>query len=269
MEPPWSRNAETVSRVGGAGLRPGAVAPRRRAGGARGRRRRAPARGGGRRCHRAGGPRPPRCGAEPGGRRARRDARPDQVRDDRADHHRTVPEVLRHSGARLVGVVHAAEHDHHPVALHGAQSIQPDVARGPAYVVDDRLAGPVGAVHVRHPAEHHGHVAASLPAQGARARADRLVCLGAQHAVDHERLEPRVPRAAHLRGARVDLRGGERDLAGVAHHGVPHRGSRRSPRRRRRCCPRPPRWSAAPSRRFGGGSQHRSGCVGRRRTPRR
>ena len=42
----------------------------------------------------------------------------------------------------------------------------------------------------------------------------------AHQRVDDERLEPRVPRAADLGGAGVDLGGGERDLARVAQHGL-------------------------------------------------
>ena len=75
-----------------------------------------------------------------------------------------------------------------------------------------------------HPAEHHDDGALGLPAQRAGAGPDGLVGLGAEHAVDDQRLEPGVPGAAHLGGPGVDLRGGERDLAGVADDRVAHRG---------------------------------------------
>ena len=75
---------------------------------------------------------------------------------------------------------------------------------------------------VRHRAEHDGDAPAMGPAEGAGPRGDRLVGLGAQHRVDHQRLEPGVPRAARLGGAGVDLGRGERDLAGVAEDGGVH-----------------------------------------------
>ena len=95
--------------------------------------------------------------------------------------------------------------------------------RGPPYVVDDRLAR--GAVGRRAPGPSTTTTSPlRLPAQRARAGPDGLVGLGAQHAVDDQRLEPGVPGAAHLGGPGVDLGGGERDLSGVAHDRVAHRG---------------------------------------------
>ena len=97
-----------------------------------------------------------------------------------SDDHRTLAEVLHHGCARLVRVVHPAEDDHHPVALDGAQRVQPDVPGRAPYVVDDRLAG--GRVRRRDPAEHDHHVAGGLPAERAGPGEHRLVGLGAQHA---------------------------------------------------------------------------------------
>ena len=62
------------------------------------------------------------------------------------------------------------------------------------------------------------------PAEGAGPRGDRLVGLGAEHRVDDERLEPRVPGAAGLGCPGVDLGGREGDLTGVAEDGGVHGG---------------------------------------------
>ena len=71
-------------------------------------------------------------------------------------------------------------------------------------------------------AQHHGDLAAAGPAERARPGEDRLVGLGAEHGVDDQGLEARVPRAADLGGAGVDLGGREGDLAAVEQHRAVH-----------------------------------------------
>ncbi len=73
--------------------------------------------------------RPARGRTQRGGSGAGGDARADQVGNHRADHHRSLTEMPRDSGACFVGIVHPAQDDHQPVALHGAQRVQAHVAR--------------------------------------------------------------------------------------------------------------------------------------------
>ncbi len=84
----------------------------------------------------------------------------------------------------------------------------------------DRLHGQL-AVPVRSRAENHRHMLGRGPAQRGGARQRPLVGLPGQHRVDHQRLQPRVPRAARLRGLRVDLGGREGDLTGVDQQRLP------------------------------------------------
>ncbi len=130
-----------------------------------------------------------------------------------ADHDGAVPEEPDDGVGCLVRAVDATQDHHEPVALRGAQRVD---ARGPgrtAYLLEEVLAA-----RRRHAAEDDDHSAAVRPAQRAGPRRDGLVGLGAQHGVDHQGLEPRVPRTPGLGGACVDLRGGEGDLACVAEH---------------------------------------------------
>ena len=138
----------------------------------------------------------------------------------RPDHDRTGSEEVGDCRGRLLGVDHSAEDDHQAITLHRAERVHAGCPRGPAYLFEG-----VGLAALRgRAAEHHGHVAAPGPAQRARAGEQGLVGVGAEHPVDHQRLEPGVPGAADLRGPGVDLGGGEGDLAGVAEHGAHHLG---------------------------------------------
>ena len=113
-------------------------------------------------------------------------------------------------------VVDPAEQDDEPVALDGAQRVGAVGPGDPADVLEQ-----VGlAASPRHGADHHQHALLSRPAQGAGPAEHGLVGLGTQDGVDDQRLQPRVPGAAGLGGPRVDLGGGEGDLAGVAGQGT-------------------------------------------------
>ncbi len=70
-----------------------------------------------------------------------------------------------------------------------------------------------------HP-DHDQGVALAAPAERGDAGAQRVVAVAAHQGVDHEGLQPGVPGAAPLGGTGVDLSRGERDLAGVAQHGL-------------------------------------------------
>ena len=141
----------------------------------------------------------------------------------RADHHGPVAEEPHHGVGRRVRVVLPAQDHHQPVALGRAQCVH---ARDPgrtSYLVEEVLAALGRGV-----AEDDAHPTAVRPPEGAGPGGHGLVGLGAQHGVDHQRLEPGVPGAAGLRGAGVDLGGGEGDLAGVAQdRGVHGRSVRR------------------------------------------
>ena len=108
------------------------------------------------------------------------------------------------------------------------------------------------------------------PAERGAARDDVVVDVVAQQGVEHERLEPGVPRAARLGGAGVDLGGGEGDLAGVEQHAPRaatalssgrRRARRRAPRRPRSWCGRGRRSAAARPR----GRARAARCRTRRR----
>ena len=154
-----------------------------------------------------------------------------------------------------------------PCTAHSASSPTCRAERRTSSMSDSRARPPPRRGH---PAQHHHDVALVTPSR-ARSPATGSVSSASARStrVDDQRLEPGVPGAAHLRGPGVDLGGGERDLAGVAHDRVAHRGRVVVARRPRRRSPRPPRWSAGPSRRFGGGSQRRSKRAEPLRTPRR
>ena len=147
-----------------------------------------------------------------------------------------------------------------PCMAHSASSPTCRAERRTSSMMDSR-ARPAASPSGTRPSTTTTAPLDSQPSALARDRT-RLVGLGAQHAVDDQRLEPGVPRAAHLRGPGVDLRGGERDLPGVADDRVAHRGRVVRSDGLHRRSPRPPRWSAGPSRRFGGGSQLRSTPAG-------
>ena len=172
-------------------------------------------------AHRAGRLRP--AGRRPvgGERGAGGDVRLAEVVGDRADDDRARAELVDHGGGRRPRVVHAAEHDDETVALHGAERVHAGGPRGPAYLVEALALASLGA----RAAEDDRDVAAPDPAQGAGPGEERLVGVGAQHRVDHERLQAGVPGAADLGGPGVDLGRGEGDLAGVAEYGGADVGS--------------------------------------------
>ena len=132
----------------------------------------------------------------------------------RTHHHRAVAEVAHHRVSGLVGVHRSAEDDHEPLTLGGAQGIHTGRAGRASYLVEQVLA----ALRRRVP-EYDGHATAVGPAQRAGPGGHGLVGLGAEHGVDHQCLEPGVPRAARLGGPGVDLGGGEGDLPRVAQDG--------------------------------------------------
>ena len=106
------------------------------------------------------------------------------------------------------------------LAVHAGQQVGAEVA-GDAVQRDQarlRISGgrmtghgddPLGAPPAERgrPAEHR------IPERRAG-----LAVVAADQAVDDQRFEPGVPGAAHLGGGRVDLRGGEGELARVAQH---------------------------------------------------
>ena len=134
---------------------------------------------------------------------------------ERADDHRTgaEPRQQRRRGGAQVAL--AAEEDHQPVAVDADQGVVGGAAGG---------AAQVGGAHVvqrrRRRPDHDERRPAAGPAERGDAGPQRVVGLPAHQGVDDERLEPRVPRAARLGGAGVDLGGGEGDLARVAQHGL-------------------------------------------------
>ena len=158
--------------------------------------------------HRSWRVRPAGGGAEAGSGGLRRQVGVPEVGGDRTDHDRALAEEVDDRSRGLLRVGHAAEDHHQPVALHGAEGIHARGPRGAPYGVDDAGLGVLG----RYGAEHHGHVAARAPADGAGAGEDGVVGLVAQHGVDDQRLQPRVPGAADLGRARIDLGGRERGL---------------------------------------------------------
>ena len=64
-------------------------------------------------------------------------------------------------------------------------------------------------------ADEHRDLAVTVPAERGDAAGKLLVGLAGEDRVDHQRLEPRIPQPARLRGARVDVRRGEGYVAGV------------------------------------------------------
>ena len=80
------------------------------------------------------------------------------------------------------------------------------------------ISAAVGLLAPDHPGDHGD--GGGGPAQRRRPRVQRLLGLAAHQGVDHQGLQPRVPRPARLRGPRVDLRRAEGDLPGVPEHGL-------------------------------------------------
>ena len=101
----------------------------------------------------------------------------------------------------------AADHEHQAVALHADEHVGVHVPGGAAHVVDVEL--------LRRGADEHRDLAVAVPAEGGDAARQLVVVLAREDRVDDERLEARVPEAARLGGARVDVGGGEGDLARV------------------------------------------------------
>ena len=64
-------------------------------------------------------------------------------------------------------------------------------------------------------ADEHRDLAVAVPAERGDAAGKLLVGLAGEDRVDDQRFEPRIPEPARLGGARVDVRRGEGDLAGV------------------------------------------------------
>ena len=149
-------------------------------------------------------------------RGARREVGRAEVVGHGADDDRPGSEAVGHHLGRLVRVVDPAQHDDEPFALGGAQGVHAGRAGVAAYLVEDVGLG----TPRRHRAQHDGDLAPAGPAERARPREDGLVGLGAQHRVDDQGLEARVPGAADLGGAGVDLGRGEGDLAAVEQHGA-------------------------------------------------
>ena len=112
-------------------------------------------------------------------------------------------------------VADAVDDDDQPVALDGADHVEPGGLRGAA----PRCRRP-GRRRRRGQADDDGHLPALAPAERGGPRRDGLVYVTAQEGVDDEGLEPGVPGASGLGGLRVDLSGGEGDLAGVEEYGL-------------------------------------------------
>ena len=110
----------------------------------------------------------------------------------------------RRRRSRRIG---AADDEHEAAALHADQHVGVEVAGGAAQLVD--------VEHARGGADEHADLAVPVPAERGDAARQLVVVLAGQDRVDDERFEPRIPEAARLGRARVDVGRGERDLARV------------------------------------------------------
>ena len=209
-ERPW-RSTSRASRPACRGRRRGAGTPPRPGGGGRGRRR--PARV----WEQVVGPDRSRSVGPARGRAVRRggaagaDVGVTEVVDDRAGHDRSRPVERQHVRGGLLGVAHATQDDHQPVALRGAERVDPGGAGNAAYLVEGVAArdGRAAPRRVR-PSRRRGRPSPGRSLGTAWSRRPR-------HAAPSRRrgLEAGVPGAAYLGGAGVDLGGGEGGLAAV------------------------------------------------------
>ena len=166
--------------------------------------------------HRPGRVRPAGRGPQPGERGARRDAarRPGRAPPGRPPPGRA-PKCSATAAPALSGssTPPSTTTSRSPCTAQSASS--PTSPGGAAYVVDERSRARPRAPSGTRPSTTATAPRDSQPSALARERTVSSASARSTR-VDDQRLEPGVPGAAHLGGPGVDLRGGERDLAGVA-----------------------------------------------------
>ena len=188
---------------------------------------RAPPGGGGPR--RRAPPAPPRGPPPPPGDREARQrcacalTRVDE-RGDRGTEHQVAraetgleaPGDLGEGQRRLVGSVArrvgAADDQHEARALHADEHVDAELSSRAAHLID---------VEQRRGCAHqHGDLAVAVPAESGDAAGQLGVGLAAQDRVGDARRQARIPQSPGFGGARVDIGGGEGDLARVEQHAL-------------------------------------------------
>ena len=109
----------------------------------------------------------------------------------------------------------AAQEHHEPVALDADEGVV-----GGAAGRATELGGADVVERGRRRPDHDQRGSPSAPPERGDPGAQGVVDVTAHEGVDHEGFEAGVPGAADLGGAGIDLRRGERDLPGVAQHGL-------------------------------------------------
>src|SRR3954449_13625075 len=160
---------------------------------------------------RTGRLRPGPGGAHPGQGRGGGLAGATEAVDHGTGDDRPLTALVAHSFGRRRQVVLPAEHGDQLLRVHADEDLAAQRPGRPAY------GGVRGVDPGRRRPHQYDHRAHRPPAQGGGAAGEFLGPFTAYQGVDHERLQPGVPRAAVLGVARVDVRRGERDLTAELH----------------------------------------------------